>query len=50
MNTSHVPLTNLQWQILEKIIEKPNKVGRKRIVSLREVINEILYITRTGVQ
>lgn len=46
-------LTDEQWAIIAPIIsEKPakNRRGRRREVSLREVINAILYINRTGCQ
>ncbi len=46
-------LTDEQWAIIAPIISHtPNehRRGRRREVSLREVINAILYINRTGCQ
>ena len=46
-------LTDEQWAIIAPIIcDTPaeNRRGRRREVSLREVINAILYINRTGCQ
>jgi len=39
-------LTDSQWEMISYFIED----GRKRDYSLREIINGILYINRTGVQ
>lgn len=52
-NASSTDLTNEQWAIIEPIISQdPNQTGagRPREVSLREVINAILYLNRTGCQ
>lgn len=46
-------LTDEQWAIVAPIISdtpSKNRRGRRREVSLREVINAILYINRTGCQ
>jgi putative transposase len=43
-------LTDEQWAILEPLIPPAKTGGRKRIVNMREVINSILYINRTGCQ
>lgn len=46
-------LTDEQWMILEPILADepiPARRGRRREVSLQEVINAILYIDRTGCQ
>ncbi len=46
-------LTDEQWAIIAPIISDTrteNRRGRRREVSLREVINAILYINRTGCQ
>lgn len=40
------PLTDSQWEVIEKIVDS----GRKRKHSLREVVDGILKITRTGTQ
>jgi putative transposase len=43
-------LTDRQWEIIEPFLPAPQKRGRKRRVDLREVVNAILYISRTGCQ
>jgi len=43
-------LTDEQWQILEPLIPAEASGGRHRSVALREVINTILYLNRTGCQ
>lgn len=43
-------LTDDQWQILEPLIPAENHGGRHRSVAMREVINTILYLNRTGCQ
>jgi putative transposase len=45
-------LTNDQWNVLEPLFSPPpaDGLGRPREVDLREVINAILYINRTGCQ
>ena len=50
MNTNHVPLTDSQWQRLEIFFSKTSTRGRKRQVSMRQVVDELLYIVQTGVQ
>lgn len=40
-------LTDNQWQILEKILD-PTR--RKRINPLREIVNAMLYLIKTGCQ
>ena len=40
-------LTEKQWQILEKIVDPTN---RKRKKSLREIMNALLYLIKTGCQ
>ena len=41
-------LTDAQWAILEPLIPPAKPGGRRREVDMREVINGILYILRTG--
>jgi putative transposase len=41
-------LTDEQWQLIEPLIPKPKPGGRPRTVCMREVINAILYLNRTG--
>jgi putative transposase len=43
-------LTDTQWGLIEPFMPLPKKRGRKREVDLREVVNAILYISRTGCQ
>src|SRR5262249_22032635 len=43
-------LTDEQWQTLEPLIPPPKPGGRPRTVNLREVINAIQYVLRTGCQ
>jgi putative transposase len=43
-------LTDEQWGIIEPFMPAPQKRGRKRKVDLREVVNAILYISRTSCQ
>ena len=42
-------LTDEQWAIIERLIPV-NTVGRPREVQMREVLNTILYLNRTGCQ
>lgn len=41
-------LTDEQWQLIEPLIPKPKPGGRPRVVCMREIINAILYLSRTG--
>lgn len=43
-------LTDGQWEIIEPFMPAPKKRGKKRQVDLHEVVNGILYISRTGCQ
>jgi transposase len=43
-------LTNEQWALLEALVPPTKHGGRPREVSMREVINTILYLNRTGCQ
>jgi hypothetical protein len=43
-------LTDAQWTILEPLVPPSKRGGRPRTVDMREVINTILYINRTGCQ
>jgi putative transposase len=43
-------LTDEQWAILEPLIPPAKSGGRKREVNMREVVNTILYLNRTGCQ
>jgi len=41
-------LTDAQWRIIEKRIPAAQPGGRPRSVDVREVVNGILYLVRTG--
>ena len=41
-------LTDAQWRLVEKRIPSPLPGGRPRSVDMREVLNGILYLVRTG--
>lgn len=45
-------LTDEQWAIVEPLIPPPktDRAGRPRTVDMREVVNTILYLNRTGCQ
>lgn len=43
-------LTDAQWKLIEPMIPPEKWGGRTRDVSLREVFNGILYLSRTGCQ
>ena len=43
-------LTDMQWTILEPLIPASKHGGRPRKVDMREVVNTILYLNRTGCQ
>jgi putative transposase len=43
-------LTDEEWAVLEPLIPRPKTGGRPRTVDMREVINAILYVLRTGIQ
>ena len=43
-------LTNAQWAIIESLIPPAKHGGRPREVDMREVVNAIFFITRTGCQ
>lgn len=47
MKTYPTDLTESQWQVIEKIVD-PNQ--RKRKYSLHEIMNALLYITKSGIQ
>ena len=43
-------LTDAQWAAIKKLIPPPKPGGRPRTTNMREVINAILYLLRTGCQ
>jgi putative transposase len=49
-NVYPTDLTDTQWAILEPLVPPSKHGGRPRTVNIREVINTILYLNRTGCQ
>jgi putative transposase len=43
-------LTDKQWEILQPLIPAPKHGGRPRAVDMREVVNTIMYLNRSGCQ
>lgn len=43
-------LTNKEWELLQPLLPVDKPRGRKRAVDLREILNAIYYILRTGCQ
>lgn len=43
-------LTDEQWDLIELLIPKPKAGGRPREVDMREIVNAMLYLSRTGCQ
>jgi transposase len=41
-------LNDKKWEIIEPLLPRALSGGRSRTVSLRKLINAILYITRSG--
>lgn len=41
-------LTDDEWLQLAPLLPKPGKTGRRRRIDLREVLNAISYLARTG--
>ncbi len=54
MSTTRKPypsdLTDQQWNLIEPFIPREKKRGRPREADMREIINAILYVTRSGCQ
>ena len=49
-NSYRSDLTNKQWQLLEPHLPTEKERGRPRTTDLREVVNPLLYMLRTGCQ
>jgi putative transposase len=49
-NAYSTDLTDAQWAIIEPLIPASKHGGRPREVNMREVINTIMYLNRTGCQ
>jgi len=43
-------LTDKQWEVLEPHLPKPNQRGAPRRVNLREIVNGLTYVARSGCQ
>jgi putative transposase len=43
-------LTDAEWKILEPLIPPAKEEGRPRTTDMREVVNAIFYVDRTGCQ
>jgi putative transposase len=43
-------MTDGQWALLQPLLPKPAKRGRPRRADLREIVNAILHVNRTGCQ
>jgi putative transposase len=41
-------MTDVEWQRIEALLPRPSKRGRRRRVDLREILNAIRYVVRTG--
>ncbi len=41
-------LTDSQWQVIKPLIPPAKQGGRRRTVDMREVLNAIFYVIRTG--
>ena len=43
-------LTDRQWRLVERLIPPERYGGRTRSVDMREVVNALMYLARTGCQ
>lgn len=43
-------LTDQQWELIQIVIPEPKPGGRPRCVDMREVVNALLYLNRSGCQ
>jgi putative transposase len=43
-------LTDEQWELIRPLVERERHMGRPTTIDLREVVNALLYLTRTGCQ
>lgn len=41
-------LADAEWRAIEPLLPRPGRTGRKRQIDLREVLNAIRYLVRTG--
>ena len=43
-------LSDAEWRLIQPLLPQPKGFGRPRIVNLREILNAIFYVQRTGCQ
>jgi putative transposase len=43
-------LSDKRWKLLEPMLPPPEQLGRKRSVELREIVNALCYLVRSGCQ
>ena len=43
-------MSDAQWEVIRPLLPSPKAFGRPRTVDLREILNGIFYIQRTGCQ
>ena len=43
-------LSDAEWEVIELLLPKDKGFGRPRTVDLREILNAIFYVQRTGCQ
>ena len=43
-------LNDCQWEVLQPLFERPYTTGRPRKVPVREILNAIRYVLKTGCQ
>ncbi|WAN70124.1 transposase [Moorena producens JHB] len=48
----HYPsdMSDREWQVLRRLIPEPSGFGHPLMVNLREIINAIFYVQRSGCQ
>lgn len=43
-------LADEQWKLIQPLVERERHMGRPTVINLREVVNALLHLTRTGCQ
>lgn len=43
-------LTDEQWEMIRPLVERERVMGRTTAINFRDVVNALLYLTRTGCQ
>ena len=49
-NSYSTDLTDAEWGLLQPFMPADKVLGRKRTIDLREILNAIYYLIRTGCQ